>query len=297
MRRIPRAAPSPHSWVDGRGEGRPEHAAIRPPHRNAEPGRLPDQGPPASVDGRPAREPHQRPAIEASPRPVSAQVEAKPASTKAPERFLGRGLTELNTAFQARWGMALLREHEATTEILGRAHRFRALHKSGLLSLAKDLARLTADSFDLGALRPLVPTAKSEELGTLKLLERLLATLIATADAGRIMRPLVGVYLLRHMMPTCLPLRSQKVLPSQTSMAMPPGFGRVRSCSMPPSRRFIESRRSSFAHLGRPVDLRRCGKAGADPATNPATKHFHATAGVTSAAIFAARSASARARS
>jgi hypothetical protein len=93
--------------------------------------------------------------------------------------------------------MALLREHEATAGILARAHRFRALDEVGLLSLAKDLARLTADSFDLGALHQLVPSAQSEGLRTLKSLERLLATLINPADARRIMSPLVGIYSLR----------------------------------------------------------------------------------------------------
>jgi hypothetical protein len=128
---------------------------------------------------------------------LSAQVEAAPASTQAPEQFLERGLTELNAAFHSRWGMALFKRHEATTEILSRVHRFRALDEAGLLSLAKDLARLTADSLDLGALHQLVPAAKTEKLRTLKSLERLLATLTDAADARRIIEPLVGVYQLR----------------------------------------------------------------------------------------------------
>jgi hypothetical protein len=71
------------------------------------------------------------------------------------------------------------------------------LDEAGLLSLAKDLARLTRDSLDLDALHQLVPAAKTEKLRTLKSLERLLATLTDAADARRIIGPLVGIYQLR----------------------------------------------------------------------------------------------------
>jgi hypothetical protein len=128
---------------------------------------------------------------------LAAQVEARPASTQAPEWLLERGFIELNTASQARWGISLLREHEETQNILARAHRFRALDQAGLLSLAKDLARLTVDSLDLDALRQLVPAAKGEGLRSLKLLEQVLGTLIDSSDAYQLVGPLVGVYELR----------------------------------------------------------------------------------------------------
>jgi hypothetical protein len=93
--------------------------------------------------------------------------------------------------------MSLLKKHEETQNILAHAHRFRALDQAGLLSLAKDLARLTADTLDLDALRQLVPTAKGERLGSLKLLEQVLGTLIGSSDAHQLVGPLVGVYDLR----------------------------------------------------------------------------------------------------
>jgi hypothetical protein len=126
-----------------------------------------------------------------------SQVEAQPANTKAPEGFLGQGLEVLNTAFLDRWGRPLIREHESTPEILKRVHRFRAIDEAGLLALAKDLARLTADSFDIGLLHEIVPTQKGEKPGSLKSLECVLATLIGADKAHHLMGPLVGVYNLR----------------------------------------------------------------------------------------------------
>lgn len=128
---------------------------------------------------------------------LSSHVEARPARTKAPEGFLGPGLEVLNAAFLARWGRPLIREHESTPEILIRVHRFRAIDEAGLLALAKDLARLTADSFDTGLLCEIAPPQKGEKLGSLKLLERVLATLIGADNAYDLLGPLVGVYNLR----------------------------------------------------------------------------------------------------
>jgi hypothetical protein len=128
---------------------------------------------------------------------LSSQVEARPAHTKAPEGFLERGLEELNAAFLARWGRLLIREHESTSEILTRVHRFRAIDEAGLLALAKDLARLTADSFDIGLMHEIVPPQKGERPGSLKSLERVLATLIGADKARDLLGPLVGVYDLR----------------------------------------------------------------------------------------------------
>lgn len=128
---------------------------------------------------------------------LAAQVEAKPASTQAPERFFGLCLDRLNAAFKARWGEPLINQHEITPDILTRAHRFRAMDQAGLLALAKDLARLTADSFNVDALHRIVPLKKDERRSSLKSLERVLATLIGDTEAHQLMGPLVGVYDLR----------------------------------------------------------------------------------------------------
>jgi hypothetical protein len=97
-----------------------------------------------------------------------AQVGGEVADTQAPEKFFGKALTVLDAASTCRWGRPLLREHASTEEIASRIHRYRALDEAGFLALAKDIARLTADSIDSAQLQSLVTLAKGEKLGSLK---------------------------------------------------------------------------------------------------------------------------------
>ena len=64
--------------------------------------------------------------------------------------------------------------------------------------MAKDLARLTADSIDAAALQKLVAPPKGTQWGSLKSLENLLATRINPNHARALLSPLVGIYELRH---------------------------------------------------------------------------------------------------
>lgn len=128
---------------------------------------------------------------------LSSQMAAKPADTLAPEAFLERALDRLNATFAARWGLPLLRPHDDTKDIVRRTNRFRSTDLPSLLSLAKDIARLSADSIDVAPLHRIVPLEKGEKRGSLKSLERVLATLLPADDARKIVGPLVGIYNLR----------------------------------------------------------------------------------------------------
>jgi hypothetical protein len=131
---------------------------------------------------------------------LASQMQAMPASTQAPEKFLGEGLRLLGQALQQRAGVAALRPHGDIPEILRRTHRFRATDRAGLLALAKDLARLTADSLDAGAIKDRLKSLNALEepkWGSLKSLERLLATQVGPDRARAAMAPLFGVYDLR----------------------------------------------------------------------------------------------------
>jgi hypothetical protein len=75
--------------------------------------------------------------------------------------------------------------------------RFRALEPDGLFTLAKDLMRLIADRIDTVALQKLVAPPKGEKWGSLKSLEKVLATLVSADEARAIMGPLAGAYDLR----------------------------------------------------------------------------------------------------
>jgi hypothetical protein len=129
---------------------------------------------------------------------LSSQMRAEPATTLAPEPFLNKGLVALDALFKGKFGVRLLRHNEEFPQVISRAHRFRATDKEGFFSLAKDLARLTADSFDINAIQKLAKPPKGEKWGSLKSVESLLATQVAPQLARQIMSPLVGIYELPH---------------------------------------------------------------------------------------------------
>ncbi|MBZ4376070.1 hypothetical protein [Corallococcus sp. AS-1-6] len=128
---------------------------------------------------------------------LDSQMRAEPAETSAPEERFAMALTRLDAACRVRWKAPLLRQHPQAPSILLAIHRFRALNPEGLLALAKDIARLTADSIDVGPLQALVPLAKGEKRSSIKSLERALATIVPPEEARRLTSPLVGVYELR----------------------------------------------------------------------------------------------------
>lgn len=127
----------------------------------------------------------------------AAQVKAEPARTHAPEAFVARSLAAADNAFKERWGQPLLRTHQDSEDILSRTHRFRSLDKVGSLSLAKDLARLSADLIDQRALHAIAPPHGGEGTGSLRSLERVLATLVKPDVARQLTSKLVGIYELR----------------------------------------------------------------------------------------------------
>ncbi len=94
-------------------------------------------------------------------------------------------------------GATILRPHKDLSDILARTHRFRAVDRVGLFALAKDVTRLTADSIDASELQKHFALAKNEKLGSLKSLERLLATKIQPDLARKMLAPLAGIYDLR----------------------------------------------------------------------------------------------------
>lgn len=128
----------------------------------------------------------------------AAQMEVNPASTVAPETRLESALVELDAAFTAKHGQALLRDHETVLSLLRRAHRFQAAEADGILELAKELTRLFAERVDVDAILTIVPLAKGEKkIGSLKALERLVAHHSTAGDAKAMMATLFGIMDLR----------------------------------------------------------------------------------------------------
>lgn len=127
-----------------------------------------------------------------------AQVRTSPANTFAPEQLMRHALGEVDRAFVELAKAPLFRPHGHQSQILDNVHRFRALESGGLLALAKDLARLTADSINQETLRKVISDRDGDKkLGSLKHLEKVLATRATEENAHRVMSSLFGIYELR----------------------------------------------------------------------------------------------------
>jgi hypothetical protein len=128
----------------------------------------------------------------------AAQMEVTPAATVAPESDLSAALQEVDAAFAARHGTALLRDHGSVPTLLRRVHRFVAAEPDGLLELAKELTRLFAERVDVDAVAAAIALPRGDKkLGSLKALEKLVAHHRSESDAAAMMAPLFGIYDLR----------------------------------------------------------------------------------------------------
>ena len=129
---------------------------------------------------------------------LASQVKAEPAKTQAPESFISKGIQLVNGVSLEKLGIQLFRQHEFIPELLTKVHRFRAIDEASLFALAKDVARLTADSLDAEGMQKIVSPPKKTKWGSLKSLENLLAEKVANDVARSLTAALVGAYELRH---------------------------------------------------------------------------------------------------
>jgi hypothetical protein len=127
----------------------------------------------------------------------SAQGRGIPAETQAPEPFLRIGVALLNDAFSKRFGVPLFRPHADSAETFESCHRFKSLSASGLYDLAKELVRVIGEHIDTSQLHKIEPPPDKEKWGSLKSLEKVLATVIGETKAHAELSPLHGVYKLR----------------------------------------------------------------------------------------------------
>ncbi len=127
----------------------------------------------------------------------SAQGVGVPAGTQAPERFLPVGIAVLNDAFTERFGAALFRPHMDSDGVFRSCHRFKALSASGLYGLAKDLVRVVVEHINTAVLHKIVAPPDKENWGSLRSLEKVLATVIGEKSAEELLGPLHGIYNLR----------------------------------------------------------------------------------------------------
>lgn len=128
---------------------------------------------------------------------LDSQQRCLPAPTRAPESTFVALRERIDELFEVKYNMPLFRPHPSTGAILRSVHRFRAIDAAGLLALAKDIARVTADSIDQGVLASILKPPKDTSWRSLKHLEEVLASLRDRTAARAALTPLVGIYELR----------------------------------------------------------------------------------------------------
>ena len=127
----------------------------------------------------------------------SAQGRGVPAATQAPESFLPDGIAVLNDAFTKRFGVVLFRPRNNSNEEFQSCHRFKALSAPGLYGLAKDIVRAVVEHIDTAGLHKIVTPPEKENWGSLKSLEKVLATITEEKRARAALGPFHGIYNLR----------------------------------------------------------------------------------------------------
>lgn len=129
---------------------------------------------------------------------LSAQMQVQPAETLAPEAHIARALDAVDAQFLSRFGVPLFRKHGFQNEISTSIHRFRALSEKGVFALAKDISRLIVEAIDTAELHKIAPPPKGGGgTGSMKSLERVLATIANPKEAREALTRLVGIYELR----------------------------------------------------------------------------------------------------
>ena len=127
---------------------------------------------------------------------LAAQVRSAPANTKAPEKKLKRLMNDVAGLFRECFGGALY-AHELDEKAATSLSRFDGVDDAALLRLAKELTRQFSDRLNTRLMREISTHQAKSKLGSIKLLESILAPLSSQELAHRVLGPIVGVYDLR----------------------------------------------------------------------------------------------------
>jgi hypothetical protein len=129
---------------------------------------------------------------------LDAQFRVQPADTAAPESHLAKGRQSVDELFRLRFNVALFRSHSSEDQLINSLHRFRALDQAGVFALAKDVTRVFIESINVSELQKIAPPEKKGiGTGSLKSLERVLATIVDANKAREALSLMVGIYELR----------------------------------------------------------------------------------------------------
>jgi hypothetical protein len=127
---------------------------------------------------------------------TTSQMECKPVGTSAPEVLIKEAMEYFDEAFKERFNSDVINQAVDVTDLYRQIHRFRAIDETHLRALAKDIVKYTIERLNKKALISALNLQKSE-LGTLKLVQTVLAGSTDDTFAAKHMAPLFGVYDLR----------------------------------------------------------------------------------------------------
>jgi len=128
---------------------------------------------------------------------LASQVKAQPASTHAVEELLFKVIAMLEGGFRQEFNVSLYSHDIERSESMKHITRFASKDQASLLRLAKELVRVFTDRLNKHELRKLSTHSNKENLGSIKLLEDVLAQKIGTDKARRVFGSIVGTYDMR----------------------------------------------------------------------------------------------------
>ena len=128
---------------------------------------------------------------------IAAQVKTLPASTHAVEELLFKSMRMLEEGFHQEFNSTLFSHDIDDAEVMSHVSRFASRDQASLLGLAKELVRVFSDRLDISALRKLSTHSEKDKLGSIRLLQDILAQKVGIDKARKIFGPIAGVYDMR----------------------------------------------------------------------------------------------------
>ncbi len=130
---------------------------------------------------------------------TDAQQRCDPARTCAPESLLHMAFDQVTFAYACfSKGDQFFLPFDSISEVGNSIQRFNVQTKDDVLRLAKQITRLIIETLNQKSFRKFAQVEKTEKIGSLKLLERVLAGCVGECRAYNLMSPLHAIYTLRN---------------------------------------------------------------------------------------------------
>lgn len=127
----------------------------------------------------------------------SAQIKSEPADSKAPEELSKLFVERFAKVYEKKYDEPIMNSSQLSSIDWQSISRFAAHDEASLLSLAKNIHKAFGDRLNKKALLSAIEKNENDNLGSLKLLEKLCSEKIGPEAAGDLMSPIFGIYDLR----------------------------------------------------------------------------------------------------